>query len=87
MVQEESTDGTAEKPADTSEKPKESTDKSSAQNGKGKENGKEKEAPAETKKPKKQVKHIDLPVESMTFSLSKADLNAVMEKEVSKYFC
>ena len=32
-------------------------------------------------KPKKQVKHIDLPVESVTFSLSKADLNAVMEKE------
>ena len=27
------------------------------------------------------MKHIDLPVESVTFSLSKADLNVVMEKE------
>jgi len=33
------------------------------------------------------VKHVDLPVESVTFSLSKAGLNAVMEKEVSEYFC
>ena len=31
--------------------------------------------------PKMQVKHINLPVESVTFSLSKADLNALMEKE------
>ena len=41
-----------------------------------------KDAPPEAKKPKKTVKHIDLPVESVTFSLSKTDLNAVMEKEV-----
>ena len=31
--------------------------------------------------PKMEVKHIDLSVESVTFSLSKAGLNAVMEKE------
>ena len=58
---------------------KETAKKPSAENGKAKE----KEQPSEPKKPKKQVKHIDLPVESTTFSLSKADLNAVMEKEVS----
>lgn len=42
-----------------------------------------KDTPPEAKKPKKQVKHVDLPVESVTFSLSKTDLNAVMEKEVT----
>ena len=65
-----------DKPANDSEQPKEPAEKPSA------ENGKEKEAPTEPKKPKKQVKHIDLPVDSVTFSLSKADLNAVMETEV-----
>ena len=71
------TNGASEKPADATEQPKEPAEKLST-------NGGGWEPPAQPKKPKKQVKHIDLPVESVTFSLSRADLNSVMEKEVIK---